>query len=155
MLTIDRDAAARFGIAPADIDAAIYNLLGQREVAQYFTQLNAYHVVIEAPPQMQTDRLDPVQLGLSALAADRKDRAAVAVRQGRPQRHQQPDRSATRASSRPTTLSFNLAPGVSLGQATEAVQKARDELGAPRQHQRLVPGHGPGLPAVAVAASRS
>ncbi len=52
-LTIDRDAAGRFGITPADIDAAIYNQIGQRQVAQYFTQLNAYHVVVEAPPSLQ------------------------------------------------------------------------------------------------------
>ena len=35
---------------PSDIDTAIYNLIGQHEVAQYFTQLNAYHVIVEAPP---------------------------------------------------------------------------------------------------------
>ena len=52
-LTIDRGAAARFGIAPADIDAAIYNQVGQREVTQYFTQVNSYHVVLEGPPYLQ------------------------------------------------------------------------------------------------------
>ena len=51
-LTIDRAQASRFGIATSDIDAAIYNLIGQREVTQYFTQLNAYHVVVEAPLQL-------------------------------------------------------------------------------------------------------
>ena len=81
-LTIDRDAAARFGIAPADIDAAIYNLIGQRQVAQYFTQLNSYHVVLEGAAEPAGDAR-PVQLGLAALAADRQDRAAVAVREGR------------------------------------------------------------------------
>ena len=49
-LTIDRDAAGRFGISPVDIDAAIYNQVGQRQVAQYFTQLNSYRVIMEAPP---------------------------------------------------------------------------------------------------------
>src|ERR1019366_3481394 len=52
MMTIDRDAAGRFGISPANIDAALYDLIGQDEVAQYFTQLNAYHVVVEAPPKL-------------------------------------------------------------------------------------------------------
>ena len=52
-LQIDRDAAGRFGITPADIDAAIYDQIGQHEVAQYFTQLNAYHVIVEAPPSLQ------------------------------------------------------------------------------------------------------
>ena len=48
-LTIDRDAAGRFGISPSDIDNAIYDQIGQHQVAQYFTQLNAYHVIVEAP----------------------------------------------------------------------------------------------------------
>src|SRR6185312_12614995 len=55
-LTIDRDAAGRFGISPADIDAAIYNQVGQRQVAQYFTQLNSYRVIMEGPPDLQGDQ---------------------------------------------------------------------------------------------------
>ena len=82
MLDIDRNAAARFGIATADIDNAVYNLLGQREVTQYFTQLNAYHVVRRGAAADADRSLDP-ELGLSALAADRKERAAVAVREDR------------------------------------------------------------------------
>ena len=54
-LTIDRDRAARFGIQPTLIDATIYDAIGQREVTQYFTQLNAYHVVLEVDPALQTD----------------------------------------------------------------------------------------------------
>jgi HAE1 family hydrophobic/amphiphilic exporter-1 len=54
-MTIDRDRAARFGIQPALIDATIYDAIGQREVAQYFTQVNAYHVVLEVDPALQTD----------------------------------------------------------------------------------------------------
>ena len=53
--TIDRDRAARFGIQPALIDATIYDAIGQRDVAQYFTQLNSYHVVLEVDPALQTD----------------------------------------------------------------------------------------------------
>ena len=52
-LTIDRDAAGRFGISPADIDAAIYNQVGQRQVA-HFTQLNSYHVILEAAGMQAT-----------------------------------------------------------------------------------------------------
>jgi HAE1 family hydrophobic/amphiphilic exporter-1 len=52
-LTIDRDAAARFGITPTAIDTAIYELIGQDEVTQYFTQQNSYHVVVEAPPHLE------------------------------------------------------------------------------------------------------
>ena len=54
-LIIDRDRTARFGIQPALIDATIYAAIGQRDVAQYFTQLNSYHVVLEVGPALQTD----------------------------------------------------------------------------------------------------
>ncbi len=128
-LTIDRDAAARFGITPADIDTAVDNLIGQREVTQYFTQLNAYHVVLEAPPGLQatpqlfdkvfilspvTGKTVPLSLfvkvdpnGVSSLTVSHQGQFPAA------------------------TLSFNLGPGVALGQATQLVQKARDDLGAP------------------------
>ena len=128
-LTIDRDAAGRFGISPADIDAAIYNQIGQREVAQYFTQLNAYHVVIEGPPGLQSSPAlfnsvyllspltqKPVPLSLF-VKVDPNQTSALSIS------HQGQFPAAT--------LSFNLSPGVSLGQATQAVQRARDELGAP------------------------
>jgi HAE1 family hydrophobic/amphiphilic exporter-1 len=128
-LTIDRDAAARFGISPTDIDSAVYELIGQAEVAQFFTQQNSYHVVLEGPPDMQATtelfntvyllspttgkqvplsqfvRIDP--LGSSSLTVSHQGEFPAA------------------------TLAFNLSPGVALSQATAAVQKARDQLGAP------------------------
>ena len=129
-LTIDRDAAARFGIAPSDIDAAIYNVIGQRQVAQYFTQLNSYHVVLEGPPDLQAtpDMFNSVRV-LSPLTgktvplslfvkADPNATASLTIS------HQ--------SEFPATTISFNLAPGVSLGQATQLVQDLRDKLGAPR-----------------------
>jgi HAE1 family hydrophobic/amphiphilic exporter-1 len=128
-VTIDREAAARFGIMPADIDTAIYNLIGHREITQYFTQLNAYHVVLEAPPPQQADPslfnsvfiLSPVTgktVPLSMFAkVDTNGTSSLTVS------HQGQFPAAT--------LSFNLGPGVSLGQATQLVQKARDQLNAP------------------------
>jgi HAE1 family hydrophobic/amphiphilic exporter-1 len=128
-LTIDRDAAGRFGISPADIDAAIYNQIGQRQVAQYFTQLNAYHVVVEAPPGLQAtpDLFNsvylvsprtgkPVPLSLLVKVDTTKIHSLQVSHQG-----QFPA----------ATMSFNLTPGVSLGAATKAVEQARDSLGAP------------------------
>jgi HAE1 family hydrophobic/amphiphilic exporter-1 len=130
MLTIDRDAAARFGIAPSDIDTAIYNLIGQHEVTQYFTQLNSYHVIVEAPPKMQLTPdlfnsvyiLSPltgknVPLSLFVKANPNATSSLTIAHQG-----QFPA----------ATLSFNLTPGVSLGQATAAVEQAREKLGAPQ-----------------------
>jgi HAE1 family hydrophobic/amphiphilic exporter-1 len=128
-LTIDRDAAARFGIAPSDIDTAIYNMIGQRQVAQYFTQLNAYHVVVEAPPSVQADPdvfnrvyvLSPltgktVPLSLFVKANPNATTSLTISHQ---------------SEFPATTISFNLAPGVSLGQATKVVDQVRAKLGAP------------------------
>jgi HAE1 family hydrophobic/amphiphilic exporter-1 len=128
-IAIDRAAAARFGIAAADIDAAIYNLIGQRQVTQYFTQLNAYHVVVEAPPRQQATPeifnsvylLSPITGKAVPLSLFVKvDPNAVS------------SLTISHQSQFPAaTLSFNLAPGVSLGAATKLVQAARDKLGAP------------------------
>ncbi len=128
-LTIDRDAAGRFGISPADIDTAIYNQVGQRQVAQYFTQLNSYHVIMEAPPELQLGpelfnavRLvspttgKPVPLSSLVKVDTTKTRSLTISHQG-----QFPA----------LTVSFNLAPGVSLGAATAAIERARAKLGAP------------------------
>jgi HAE1 family hydrophobic/amphiphilic exporter-1 len=128
-LTIDRLAAARFGLEPSDVDAAIYNQIGQREVAQYFTQLNAYHVILEGPPGLQeTPELfnsifiqspktgKPVPLSEFVKVDTSKLRAVSINHQG-----QLPA----------ATLSFNLTPGVSLGEATQMIEKAKQDLGAP------------------------
>jgi HAE1 family hydrophobic/amphiphilic exporter-1 len=129
MMTIDRAAAARFGISPASIDAALYDLLGQAEVAQYFTQLNAYHVVVEAPPKLgaTTAMFNTVYLLSPLTGKDVPLSFFVKV---------DPNATSSLTISHQgefpaATLSFNLAPGVALGQATAAVQAARTKLGAP------------------------
>ncbi|HEY2482986.1 MAG TPA: efflux RND transporter permease subunit, partial [Caulobacteraceae bacterium] len=128
-LTIDRAAASRFGITPTQVDSAIYDLIGQDEVTQYFTQQNSFHVVIEGPPDLQAtpDIFNSVYI-LSPLTnktvplsqfmkVDPNGISSLTV-------NHQGEYPAT-------TLSFNLAPGVALSQATQAVQAARDQLGAP------------------------
>jgi len=128
-LTIDRTAAGRFGISPADIDAAIYNQVGQRQVAQYFTQLNAYHVVMEGIPNQQAtpDLFNaiyitsprtgkPVPLSL-LVKVDMSQTREVSIQ------HQ--------AQLPAATISFNLTPGVSLGEATKLIEQAKEALGAP------------------------
>ena len=129
MLTIDRDAAGRFGINPSDIDTAIYNLIGQREVTQYFTQLNSYHVVLEGPPALQakTSLFNSVYL-LSPLTGKNVPLSILVKVDS--------DKTGSLTISHQgqfpaATLSFNLAPGVSLGQATAAIEAVREKLGAP------------------------
>ncbi|WP_297844379.1 efflux RND transporter permease subunit, partial [Pseudomonas sp.] len=129
-LTIDRDAAGRFGISPTDIDTAIYEMIGQNEVTQYYTQQNSYHVIVEAPPGLQAtpDLFNSVYL-LSPITGQTVP-LSVFVKVD-------PTMTSNLTVSHQgeypaATLSFNLAPGVALSQATQAVQDARDKLGAPR-----------------------
>jgi HAE1 family hydrophobic/amphiphilic exporter-1 len=128
-LTIDRDAAGRFGITPADIDNAIYNLVGQREVTQYFTQLNAYHVVLEAPPGLQASPDLFKSVFILSPVTGKTVPLSLFVKVD-------PNRVGSLTVSHlgqfpAATISFNLPPGVPLGEATKLVQQARDNLGAP------------------------
>ena len=128
-LTIDRNAAARFGIAPTQIDAAIYDMLGQAEVAQYFTQQNSYHVVLEGPPNLQAtpDIFNTVYLNAPATGRSVPLSQFVKV---------DPNGSSSLTVNHQgeypaVTLSFNLAPGVALSQATQVIETARGQIGAP------------------------
>jgi hydrophobe/amphiphile efflux-1 (HAE1) family protein len=128
-LTIDRDAAGRFGISPTDIDTAIYNQIGQHQVAQYFTQLNAYHVVVEAPPELQATPAVFNSVYLISPLTGKPVPLSVLVKIDP---HAMSSLTISHQGQFPaTTLSFNLAPGISLGQATAAVERAREQLGAP------------------------
>ena len=128
-ITIDRAAAGRFGINPSDIDAAIYNAVGQREIAQYFTQLNSYHVVLEAPPQMQTT---PAILNSIYILSPITNKTVPLALFAKIDPHATASVTISHQGQFPAaTLAFNLAPGVSLGQATQLVAQAREQLGAP------------------------
>ena len=69
-LTIDRDTASRFGIQPQLIDDTLYDAFGQRQVTQYFTQLNSYHVILEILPELQ-GKLDTLDKHLYEIADHR------------------------------------------------------------------------------------
>ena len=122
-LTIDRDTAGRLGVTPQAIDDTLYDAFGQRIVSTIFTQLNLYRVILEVRPEDQSSP-DALDAHLRALG-DRRRGAAVGVRALR-------DASARRSSIShqgqfpAVTLSFNTAPGVSLGDAVEAIDQALD-----------------------------
>jgi HAE1 family hydrophobic/amphiphilic exporter-1 len=128
-LTIDRDRAARFGIQPSLIDATIYDAIGQRDVAQYFTQLNSYHVVLEVDPPLQTDPRLFDKLYLTSPTTGQQVPLSYFVRIDMTKtaylviNHQSQFPSVT--------VSFNLAGGAALGDAVTAVQQAEAELGVP------------------------
>ena len=128
-LTIDRDTASRYGISPQLIDDTLYDAFGQRQIAQYFTQLNSYHVVMEILPEMQGD-LDSLQkiYVKSPTTGDQVPLSAFVHWTTVPVR---PLSISHQGQFPAITISFNLAQGVALGQATDAVQKAMDEIGAP------------------------
>jgi multidrug efflux pump len=126
-VVIDRDTAARLGVTTAAIDSALYDAFGQRQVSIMYRQLNQYHVVMEVAPEFahSPEALEAIYVRasngtavpLSAMAHFGTSNTALAVsHQG-----QYPS----------VTLSFNLAPGVSLGQATDLIDKAERSIGFP------------------------
>jgi multidrug efflux pump len=126
-LVIDRDVASRLGLLPQAIDDTLYDAFGQRQVSTIFTQLNQYRVVLEVAPRFQQnpDALKSIfvksssgsQVPLSAFTRFVPTTAPLAIN------HQGQFSSVT--------LSFNLAPGVSLGHAVTAIRSAERELGLP------------------------
>jgi hydrophobe/amphiphile efflux-1 (HAE1) family protein len=120
-LVIDRDQAARFGIQPQLIDNTLYDAFGQRQVTQYFTQLASYHVVLEVTPSLQSepDTLNKIylkspitgqQVPLSAIAKfDTEHTSYLSIN------HQ--------GQFPAVTISFNLAPGVALGEAVSEIDR--------------------------------
>jgi hydrophobe/amphiphile efflux-1 (HAE1) family protein len=128
-LTIDRDQAARFGIQPQLIDDTLYDAFGERQVTQYFTQVNSYHVIMEALPELQNTPAALEHIFIKSPLTGQ----------------QVPLRTLVKWTTAPTnflsinhqgqfpavTLSFNLANGVALSQAVTAIQQAQAELGAP------------------------
>ncbi|MHB1206407.1 MAG: efflux RND transporter permease subunit [Rhodospirillaceae bacterium] len=128
-LTIDRDQASRYGIQPQLIDDTLYDAFGQRQVGQYFTQVNTYRIILEVLPELQNDMrtLDKIfvrspssgqQVPLSTFVKlDTKKMSALSIN------HQ--------GQFPAVTISFNLPTGVALGDAVEAIQKLRISLGAP------------------------
>jgi HAE1 family hydrophobic/amphiphilic exporter-1 len=128
-LTVNRDTAARYGIQPQLIDDTLYDAFGQRQVTQYFTQLNSYHVILEILPELQgnLDTLNKIYVK-SPTTGDQVPLSTFAAWTSVPVR----SLSISHQGQFPAiTISFNLAQGVALGQATDAVQKAMVELGAP------------------------
>jgi HAE1 family hydrophobic/amphiphilic exporter-1 len=128
-LKVNRDTASRYGIQPQLIDDTLYDAFGQRQVTQYFTQLNSYHVILEILPELQgnLDTLNKIYIR-SPTTGDQVPLSTFATWTSVPVR---PLSISHQGQFPAITISFNLAQGTALGQATDAVQKAMVELGAP------------------------
>jgi HAE1 family hydrophobic/amphiphilic exporter-1 len=129
-ITIDRARASSFGISPALVDSTIYDAIGQRQVAQYFTQINSYHVILEVTPKLQQDPALFDKLYLTSPLTGQQVPLSTFVKI---------DTQKTgylsighQGQFPAVTLSFNLARGVALGEAVAAIQKAENDMAVPQ-----------------------
>ncbi len=128
-LEIDRDAAARYGIQPAAVDNALYDAYGQRQAAQFFTQANSYHVILEITPSLQGDPNSLSKLYVrSALTGQMVPLSAMT----RYDTQHVTYLSINHQGQFPAvTLSFNLAPGAALGEAVDAITRVSAQMHLP------------------------
>ena len=156
---IDRDTAGRMGITPQNIDDALYDAFGQRQVSTIFTQSNQYHVILEASPELQrsADALNSIYIPIGSASQNLANTVAAAGTNS----------ALTGAASLPmaplravakfvkvavpisinhqgqfpvANVSFNLAPGSSLGAAVEHIRAATKEVGMPQSIQATFQG---------------
>jgi hydrophobe/amphiphile efflux-1 (HAE1) family protein len=128
-LKVNRDQASRYGLTPQLIDDTLYDAFGQRQIAQYFTQLSNYYVIMEVLPSLQGDpkTLDQIFLR-SPTTGGEVPLAAFAKWTTTPI---QPLSISHQGRFPAITISFNLARGVALGQATAAIEQAKSQLSMP------------------------
>ncbi|HTQ62940.1 MAG TPA: efflux RND transporter permease subunit [Candidatus Solibacter sp.] len=160
-LVIDRDTASRLGILPADIDNTLYDAFGQRQVSTIFTQLNQYRVVLEVDPQFQQSPDALKNIYVKSVTSGQQASAGSTANISSTQQQaitsapspQVPLSAFTRFEPGATalainhqgqfpvvTVSFNLAPGAALGDAVNAINKAKDELNMPPSIQATFQG---------------
>jgi hydrophobe/amphiphile efflux-1 (HAE1) family protein len=128
-ITINRDAASRFGIQPALIDATLNDAFGQNQVTQYFTN-NSYYVVLEVEPQLQGSLETLNQLYIRAPTNNQLVPLSTLVNVDSSQIG--PLLVSHSGQFPAVTITFNLPPGVALGQAVDAINKAATEIGMPQ-----------------------
>jgi len=126
-IEIDRDAAYRLGLSAALIDQTLYDAFGQRQVATIYTATNQYKVVLEVQPQFQSDRTALSKIHVAGQNGAQVPLSAVAHFTSKVK----PLSVSHQGVFPAVTLSFNLAPGVALGQAVDSIRAAAERLHAP------------------------
>jgi multidrug efflux pump len=128
-LVIDRPTAARFGITPATVDNALYDLFGQRIISTIYTQSNQYRVIMEADPSLQQSlaSLNSIRLPSSAAANGQVPLSTIVSVEQKPG----PLAIGHLGQFPATTISFDTAPGASLGAAVADVRQAERDIGLP------------------------
>ncbi len=129
-LTIDRVTAARFGITPATVDNVLYDSFGQRIVSTIYSQSNQYRVILEADPSIQLSLAGLSELYLPSSTSSSNGQVPLSAIVQVSQRAG-PLQITHLGQFPATTISFNLAPGASLGGAVEAIRKAEQDIKLP------------------------
>ncbi len=130
-LVIDRDTASRLGITPQTIDDTLYDAFGQRQVSIMFTQLNQYRVVLEVRPEFQKNPFDLKDIYLKTAQGTQARLNTFS----HIETHTAPLTVNHQGQFPVVTVSFNLAPGASLGTAVDSVEKAQRDLHMPASVQ--------------------
>ena len=127
-VTIDRDTASRLGVTPADVDDALYDAFGQRQVATLYTELNEYRTILEVPPALRQtpDAVSGVWVKSSGTGAVVPLRAVAKITTSA-----SPLAVNHNGQFPSVTISFNLAPGVSLGQAIQVIHQSETDMHLP------------------------
>ena len=153
-VVIDRDTASRLGITPQMIDDALYDAFGQRQISILYTQLNQYRVVLEVQPEYRNNPSDIGQMYVSVPSGgDEAGAGGTEPGAGDQGGHRVPLSAVTRIEETSTplavnhqgqfpvvTVSFNLAPGASLGGAVQVIDAARTAIGMPAGIQTAFQG---------------
>ncbi len=126
-ITVDRDSAARLGVSVGTVDNVLYDAFGQRIVSTIFTQSNQYRVILQADPALYDSVSSLESLYVPSAGGGQVPLAAIA----RVEIEQRPLVINHLAQFPAATVSFNLAPGASLGAAVDAIEKAERRLALP------------------------
>jgi multidrug efflux pump len=138
MLTIDRGTASRLGITPQTIDNTLYDAFGQRQISTLYTDLNQYHVILESLPDYQ---INPSKLETVYVSSPALQKSAIPLSTFTHFDLQTVPLSINHQGQFPVvTLSFNLNPGNSLGEAIKAIEDAKNQMNMPLSLQGTFQG---------------
>ena len=128
-ITINRDQAARFGITPQAIDDTLNDAYGQRQITQYFTQLNTYWIILEVPPEQQDSFASLDRIYIKSPLTGQAVPLSMLVHTDRSRVG--PLSISHQGQFPAITLSFSLAPGIALGPAVDAITAASSDIALP------------------------
>jgi hydrophobe/amphiphile efflux-1 (HAE1) family protein len=136
-MVIDRDKAARFGVQPQVIDDTLYDAFGQRQITQYFTQVNSFHLVLEVMPGQAAEVETLNKLYVRSNTGQAVPLSSFISWSTAPV---QPLSISHQSQFPATTISFNLAQGAALGEAVDAINEAMRDMGTPMSLQASFQG---------------